>query len=95
MEIENGLAFPLGLNYEYIQKELIRVKSRLDPFILLLSKVAMVTDDRMDVEHIVTENGVVNLRGLSTAERARALISIAHPQFRDELTAAARKVVLI
>ena len=55
----------------------------------------MVTDDRMDVEHIVTENGVVNLRGLSTAERARALISIAHPQFRDELTAAARKVVLI
>jgi len=61
----------------------------------IVPKVAMVTDDRMDVEHIVTENGVVNLRGLSTAERARALISIAHPQFRDELTAAARKVVLI
>ena len=61
----------------------------------IVPKVAMVTDERMDVEHIVTENGVVNLRGLSTAERARALISIAHPQFCDELTAAARKVVLI
>jgi len=32
LEIESGLAFPLCLNYEYIQKELIRVKSKLDPF---------------------------------------------------------------
>jgi len=62
---------------------------------MLVTKMAMVTDDRMDVEHIVTEYGVVNLRGLSTEERAKALISIAHPQFRDVLTAAARKVVLI
>jgi len=61
----------------------------------IVPKVAMVTDERMDVEHIVTENGVVNLRGLSTAERAQALISIAHPKFRDELKTAARKVVLI
>ena len=61
----------------------------------IVPKVPMVTDDRMDVEHIVTENGVVNLRGLSTAERAHALISIAYPKFREELTVAARKVVLI
>ena len=37
----------------------------------------------------------VNLRGKSTKERALALIGIAHPAFRDELTSAARKVTLI
>ena len=32
IEIESGLAFLLGRNYEYIQEELIRVKSRLEPY---------------------------------------------------------------
>jgi len=61
----------------------------------IVPKVAMVTDTRMDVEHVATEYGIVNLRGKSTKERAQALISIAHPDFRAELTAAARKVTLI
>ena len=34
---------------------------------------------------IVTEYGMVNLKGMSTWERAEALIGIAHPEFRDEL----------
>ena len=55
----------------------------------------MVTDDRMDVEYVVTEHGVVNLRGRSTAARAQALIEIADPKFRDELREAARKIILI
>jgi itaconate CoA-transferase len=61
----------------------------------IVPKVAMVTDVRMDVEWVVTEHGAVNLRGKSTKERAEALIGIAHPDFRSELTAAARKVTLI
>lgn len=61
----------------------------------IVPKVAMVTDPRMDVEWVVTEHGAVNLRGKSTKERADALISIAHPDHRAELTAAARKVTLI
>ncbi len=61
----------------------------------IVPKVAMVTDLRMDVEYVATEHGIVNLRGKSTKERALALISIAHPNFRDELTEAARKVTLI
>ena len=61
----------------------------------IVPKVAMVTDVRMDVEWVVTEHGAVNLRGKSTKERADALIGIAHPDFRGELTAAARKVTLI
>lgn len=61
----------------------------------IVPKVGMVTDPRMDVEYVCTEFGIVNLRGKSTKERAEALISIAHPDFRDELTAAAQRVTLI
>jgi itaconate CoA-transferase len=61
----------------------------------VVPRVAMVTDPRMDVEYVCTEHGIVNLRGKSTKERALALISIAHPDFRDELTEAARKVTLV
>jgi len=55
----------------------------------------MVTDDRMDVEYVATEYGIVNLRGRSTRQRAEALISIAHPDHREELRTAARQVTLI
>jgi hypothetical protein len=45
--------------------------------------------------YIVTEFGSANLKGLSSTERAHALIGLAHPQFREELTAAAKKLNLI
>ena len=61
----------------------------------IVPHVQMATDTRMDVEHIVTEYGCVNLRGRSTRERALALISIAHPNFRDELTKHAKTINLI
>lgn len=61
----------------------------------IVPHVQMATDTRTDVEHIVTEYGCVNLRGRSTRERALALISIAHPNFRDELTAHAKSINLI
>lgn len=48
-----------------------------------------VTDTRMDTHFVVTEYGCVNLKGLSLSQRAKALISISHPDFRDELTRAA------
>jgi len=44
-----------------------------------------VTTSRMDVHWVVTEHGAVNLKGKSELERMQALISIAAPQFRDEL----------
>ena len=61
----------------------------------IVPHVQMATDTRMDVEYIATEYGCVNLRGKSTRERAMALISIAHPNFRDELTAYAKSITLI
>ena len=56
---------------------------------------ATVSLSRNDLHYLVTEYGVVNLRGLSVAERARAIISIAHPKFRDELTQKAMELGLI
>ena len=51
----------------------------------------IVTDPRSQAYFIVTEYGAVNLVGRSTWERAELLISIAHPDFREELIAAARE----
>jgi len=55
----------------------------------------MVTVPASDVSYIVTEYDIVNLKGKSVWQRAKALISIAHPQFRDELTQAACKAGFI
>lgn len=54
-----------------------------------LDKGAAVTTSRNDVHYVVTEYGVADLRGKSLRERAKALIAISHPDFRDSLTAAA------
>jgi acyl-CoA hydrolase len=55
-----------------------------------LTPGSVVTTMKNTVDKVVTEYGVAELRGRSIRERARALIAIAHPDFRDELTAAAR-----
>jgi itaconate CoA-transferase len=54
-----------------------------------------VTTPRTDVHYVVTENGVANLKGLSSTERAEALIGLANPAFREELTAAAKSMHLM
>lgn len=58
----------------------------------IVPRVAIVTDTRMDVDWVVTEYGAVRLRGKSIRQRAEALISIAHPDFRTELAASARSL---
>jgi itaconate CoA-transferase len=50
---------------------------------------------RIETQFIVTEHGMCDMRGKSSAERAMGLIAIADPSFRDELTAAARDMHLI
>jgi 4-hydroxybutyrate CoA-transferase len=62
--------------------------SRIVPF---LAEGAGVVTTRAHVRTVVTEWGVAELYGKSVCERARALIQIAHPDFRDELTAQACK----
>jgi RimJ/RimL family protein N-acetyltransferase len=55
----------------------------------------VVTVPRDDVRDVVTEYGAVNLFGKSTQERALAMISIAHPDFRDELLQNAKQMGMI
>ena len=57
----------------------------------ILTPGAIVTTSKNDVDYIVTEYGIAHLRGESLGSRARQLISIAHPDFRDELTFEAKK----
>jgi hypothetical protein len=54
-----------------------------------------VTTPRIDTHYVVTEFGSANLKGLSSTERAHALIGLAHPEFRDELLASAKKLHLV
>jgi acyl-CoA hydrolase/GNAT superfamily N-acetyltransferase len=65
-------------------------KSRIVP---MLDETAVVVP-RADVQYIVTEYGVVNLFGKSLQDRATAMISIAHPKFRDELFHQAKEMDL-
>lgn len=56
---------------------------------------AGVVTSRGDVHYVVTEYGVANLFGKSIQERAKSLIKIAHPKFRDELTDFAKRTYFI
>lgn len=58
------------------------LKSRIRP---TLADGSVVTDTRANVHYLVTEYGKVNLKGLSAWQKAEAIISVAHPDFRDEL----------
>ncbi len=65
------------------------VKSRIVP---TLTPGSIATDPRSCVQYIVTEHGMINLKGLSTWERAEAIISVADPQFREQLIQDAEKM---
>jgi len=60
-------------------------RGKLSRIVSVLDEGAAVTTSRNDVEYIITEYGIANLRYYTVRERARALINIAHPDFRDEL----------
>ena len=62
--------------------------SRIRP---TLQNGSVVTDTRVNTMYVVTEYGCVCLKGLTVWERAEKLISIAHPDFREELIREAEK----
>ena len=63
--------------------------SRIRP---TLAPGSIVTDTRANVHYFVTEYGMVNLKGLPAWQKCEALISVAHPDFRDELIKEAEKM---
>lgn len=66
--------------------------SRIVP---MLTQGSGVVTTRNDVHYVVTEYGVASLHGKTVRQRARELINIAHPKFRDELTAAGKELGFI
>ncbi|GHI01669.1 acetyl-CoA hydrolase/transferase family protein [Neobacillus kokaensis] len=63
--------------------------SRIQP---ILAPGSVVTTSKNDVDFVVTEYGIAQLKGKSIFERTKSLIEIAHPKFRDELTFEARRM---
>ena len=66
-----------------------KARSRIKGMMTLGS---VITDTRASVQYVVTEFGKVNLKGLSSWQRAEALISIAHPDFRESLIDEAKEL---
>ncbi len=66
--------------------------SRIRP---TLSPGALVSTSKNDVDWIATEYGLAKLRGKTLSQRTRALIAIAHPKFREELTAQAKAMNIL
>jgi len=66
--------------------------SRIAP---MLTPGTAVTTSKNEVNYVVTEFGVAKLDGKSAKQRVQALVGIAHPKFRDELLASAKKMNLL
>jgi acyl-CoA hydrolase len=70
------------------------LRERVSKIVPILRPGAAVTLSRNDADYIATEYGCVSLRGLTIKERAESLISIAHPEYREELRKAASELQL-
>ncbi len=90
--------FVAGAGLELSDRSLICLPSTFEKDARLQSRIvpwfghgAVITTPRHQVDVIITEYGVAELEGRTVHERGEALAAIAHPQFRDELLAAAER----
>ena len=85
---KGGKSF-ICLSSTFFKKKTGQLESRIRP---TLENGSIVTDTRANVHYLCTEYGCVNLKGLTSWEKAEALISVAHPDFREELIREAEKL---
>jgi len=88
-------ASPGGKAFMCLASTYERHGARRSRIVTTLTPGNIVTTPRTDMMCVVTEYGLVNLKGKSVAERATALIGIAHPDFRDALMREARDLRLV
>lgn len=82
---KNGRSFITLYSTTMVKNKETGEKTEISKIVPTLKNGAAVTLSRNDVDYVVTEYGVACMRGRSINDRAKALISIAHPKFRDEL----------
>ena len=88
---KNGRSFIALYSTAMIKNHQTGEVEEVSKIVPTLTPGAAVSLSRSDVDYVVTEYGIVRLRGTNVRERAKLLISIAHPKFRDELTKEAIK----
>jgi acyl-CoA hydrolase len=88
---KNGRSFIALYSTAMVKNPETGISEEISKIVTFLKTGAAVSLSRNDVDFVVTEYGCVSLRGTTIDERARLLISIAHPKFRDELTKEAIK----
>ena len=87
--LSNGGKSFMCISSTFHDKKTDSMQSRIRP---TLQEGSVVTDTRANAMYVVTEFGLVNLKGRTTWQRAEDLIGIAHPDFRDGLIAEAEKM---
>ena len=93
--VRGAYASPGGKSFVCLSSTYERHGIRKSRIVLDLTPGNVVTTPRSDMMYVVTEFGMVNLKAKSVPERARALISLAHPDFREQLEREAREHGLI
>lgn len=93
--VRGAYASPGGKSFICLASTYERQDIRRSRIVLDLTLGNIVTTPRSDMMYVVTEYGIVNLKGMSVADRAKALISIAHPDYQESLEREARENVLI
>lgn len=94
-DAKNGRSFIALYSTAMVKNPETGEREEISKIVPMLKPGAIVSLSRNDVDHVVTEYGIAELCGTSTKERVERLIAIAHPKFRDELLAEARRVGLI
>jgi acyl-CoA hydrolase len=93
--VRAGYASNGGKSFICMSSTYERAGVRKSRIVTELTPGNVVTAPRSDMMFVVTEFGIVNLKGKSIPERVKAMISIAHPDFRDGLERTARASGLI
>ncbi len=93
--VRGAYASPGGKSFICLSSTYDKRGARKSRIVLELTPGNIVTTPRSDTMYVVTEYGMVNLKGKSVAERALALISLAHPDFREGLEREAHERRLI
>jgi len=95
--IGGQMAFMLGALYSKGGRSIMVLpstakKGQLSRIVPMLEPGSTLTTPRQYMDFVITEFGIVNLQGKTQRQRAEALISIAHPDFRPELMKQAKKL---